>query len=100
MGNCVRSNIESDPSGVRSQYQYQPTGQTQAVFTASEQQPGEASHQHEQDEPDLASPWQQQEALVQHIADREGVCVVCVSTCSSMRVMQNEVTCRIWYIIQ
>ena len=87
MGNCVRSNIERDPSGVQSQYQYQPTEQMESEFTASEHQPGEATQQHEQDEQDLASPWQQQEALVQHIADREGVCVVCVSTCSSMRVM-------------
>ena len=86
MGNCVRSNIESSPSAIRSQYQYQPT---QHVDTAVAKQPDEPSQQ-EVDEEDQALPWQQeqqQEALVQHIADREGVCPVCMSTCSSMHIM-------------
>ena len=83
MGNCVRSNIESSPSAIRSQYQYQPT---EHVDTAADKQPDEPNKQ-ELDEQDHALPWQQQEPLVQHIADREGVCAVCMSTCSSMHIM-------------
>lgn len=83
MGNCVRGNIENSPSAVRSQYQYQPT---EHVETAADKQPDEPDQQ-ELDEQDQALPWQQQEALVQHIADREGVCQVCVSTCSSIHIM-------------
>ena len=85
MGNCVRSNIENSPSAIRPQYQYQPT---EHVDTApADNQPDEPSQQ-QLDEQDQALPWQQQqEVLVQHIADREGVCTICVSTYSSMHII-------------
>lgn len=83
MGNCVRSNIESRPSrpsrSVQTQYQYQPTEQvdTGTTIAAPNKQPEnpDEQQQHEQDQP---SPWQQQEVLVQHIADREGAYVIFV----------------------
>lgn len=76
MGNCVRSNIEHTPPVGRLQYQYRPpTEQVDtAVSAATSQQPDE---QQQQDEGDQSLPWQQQEAMVQHIADREGVGSLC-----------------------
>ena len=94
MGNCVRSNIEGSPSAIRSQHQYKPTEQVDTALPTTDKQPEEPDQQ-PLDEQDQALPWQQQEALVQHIADREGVCTVCVSTCSSMHIIQNEVVCSI-----
>ena len=53
--------------------------------------PPEEPDQPQQYEQDQALPWQQQEALVQHIADREGVFTICVSTCLSVHVMYATV---------
>ena len=85
MGNCVRSNIEASPKTIRKHYNYQPTEQVEtapaSTAVATLDRPPEEPDQPQQYEQDQASPWQQQEALVQHIADREGVYTICVSTC-------------------
>lgn len=104
MGNCVRSNVRSSPTVIRKQYQYQPTEQvdTTAVATAtppSARQPDEPNQQQQYEE-DQPLSWQQQEALVQHIADREGVYILCMSTCSSVHKMYAEVLCSVGYRIQ
>lgn len=79
MGNCVRTNLQGSPSVVRKQYNYQPAVEQVDTATAAtvptaptvtNKQPDE-SDQQQQYEEDQSLRWQQQEALVQHIADRE-----------------------------
>ena len=78
MGNCVKRNLEPSPRTIRKHHNYQPAEQvettppTAAIATTLDRQPEEPD-QPEQYEQDQGLPWQQQEALVQHIADREGV---------------------------
>ena len=100
MGNCVRTNLQGSPSVIRKQYNYQPTVEQVDTATAAtvptaptvtNKQPDE-SDQQQQYEEDQSLRWQQQEALVQHIADREGVYTYCVSTCSSM----HEMYAKMW----
>ena len=71
MGNCVRGNLEDRQSVIRSQHQYKPTEQVDTAVAVTDKKPDKP-----EDEQEQVLPWQQQEALVQHIADREGVSLI------------------------
>lgn len=81
----MRANVDRERSRslVRSQYQYQyqyqePEQVNKPTIDAVVNKQPDEPDQEEQYEQDQSLPWQQQEALVQHIADREGVYLFCV----------------------